>query len=367
MKLIVKKDELKEKLGLIQNIVEKNGTMPILSHFLLDATSGKAIIMATDLTTSIREPLDATIEKQGVICIPARKLLEIVRESDSDITLHSSEAQWLTVQSGKSKFKLACLPHGEFPTWPAFEQQGALSFKGDELIAMIEKTLFCAGENDTRYTLNGLLFDLLPAKRLLAVVGTDGHRMAVATKEISCPGEARQLIFPRKAASDLLKLLSDGDDVAFAFGASHIAFRIGEIEFMARLIEGQYPNYEVVMPKSNDKTLSVDPACLSKAIRKTALVSKEGNKTLVFEVKAGTLIVSSAADEIGEAMDEIDIEYTGEPITFGFNSHYLLDAVSAFRSAKITISFLEKTAPVLLTNGTNNYRSIVMPIRLGNK
>jgi DNA polymerase-3 subunit beta len=364
MKLTVTKNEIKNKLALIQNIVEKSGSQPILSHFLLTATAGKATITATDLTISIREPLEATIEAEGIMCIPARKLLEIVRESDADIILEAVDPQWVSIKSGKSKFKLACLPHGEFPLWPEVGVGSSLIFKGADLSQIIEKTLFCAGQDDTRYTLNGLLFDIIPESKTLAVVGTDGHRLAVSTKDIDYSGQLRKLILPRKAASELLRLLSDEAEIIITLAENNMGFRIGEIEFLARLIEGTYPNYEQVLPKGNDKHLTVDTALLTRAIRKTSLMSKEGNNTVVFNVEAKTLTVSSAVAELGEATDVIEVEYSAEPIKLGFNSGYLMDAVSAFKGEKLTLSILGQVAPVLLTNGDPHYRSIVMPIRL---
>jgi DNA polymerase III subunit beta len=182
MKLTVKRDELRSRVSLIQNIVEKNFTMPLLSHFLLDAQKGGSTVTATDLNISIRESLEAAVDEIGNVCIPARKLLEIVKETEDDITMQSAENGWLSVFSGNTKFKLVCLPAEDFPAWKNIDEESSLTFKNEELAEMIEKTIFSSGESDSRYTLNGLLFHMKPARKLITVVATDGHRMALVNK-----------------------------------------------------------------------------------------------------------------------------------------------------------------------------------------
>ena len=187
MKLSVSKEELQEKLSNIQNIVEKRNTMPVLSHFLLDAGKKKAHIVATDLETAIKEPLQVKVEQEGKLCIPARKMFEIVKEVDGDITMETEDGQWLKVNAGLSKFKLACLSADEFPAWPGMENVEEMQMDTKNLIEMIEKSLYAAGESDTRYTLNGLLFHVKKGSSEMTVVGTDGHRLSSITSKINTP------------------------------------------------------------------------------------------------------------------------------------------------------------------------------------
>ncbi|HEB01655.1 MAG TPA: DNA polymerase III subunit beta, partial [Nitrospirae bacterium] len=207
MKLKVTRDELLERLSNIQNVVEKRNTMPVLSHFLLDARTDGSRITATDIETAIREPLTAEVETEGVLCIPARKLFEIVKELEGDVALDSEDSQWLNVSSGKSSFRLACLAPEEFPSWPQMEEAVEIKLKPDQLESLVASTIYSAGESDTRYTLNGLLFHI-EGKRLI-VVGTDGHRMALMESELEAAApEEIKVIVPRKTASEVRKFLS---------------------------------------------------------------------------------------------------------------------------------------------------------------
>ena len=211
MKVNVSKAEMQEKLANIQNIIEKKNTMPILSHFLLNAGKKGSSIIATDIETAIREPIDVAVEKEGKICIPARKLFEIVREVDADLSLEVVDDQWLRVTSGAGQFKLACLPQGDFPAWPSSlggEEIEELTIDAPVLLEMIEKTIYSAGESDTRYTLNGLLFHPKPEQNSFTVVGTDGHRLAIIQRQIDMRAQGeKKIIVPRKAVSELRRFL----------------------------------------------------------------------------------------------------------------------------------------------------------------
>lgn len=217
MKLSVSRDEMQEKLANIQNIVEKKNTMPILSHFLLNVSKKGSYIIATDIETALKEPLDASVEREGKICIPARKLFEIVREIEGDVSFETVDEQWLKVRSGASDFRLACLSADDFPAWPSELAGGdieELTVDAPMLLEMIEKTIYSAGESDTRYTLNGLLFHVNPENKSFTVVGTDGHRLAIIVKQSdSVPKEEKRIIVPRKAVSELRRFLpSDGGE-----------------------------------------------------------------------------------------------------------------------------------------------------------
>jgi len=366
MKVTVKKDELRSRLSLIQNIVEKNFATPLLSHFFLNAKKDGATITATDLNVSIREPIEAAVDEAGNVCIPARKLLEIAKEAEDDITMQSADSGWLSVFSGNSKFKLACLPSENFPTWKNIEAESSLTFNNEELAEMIEKTIFSSAESDARYALNGLLFHMKPARKLITVVATDGHRMALINKKLDLPeGDEKKVIVPRKAASELRKLLAGEGTVSCTIGNQHMLFSVDGVEFMARLVEGTYPNYESVIPKRNDKVLHVEIGSFVKAIRKASIMSKEGTNTVLLKVEPKTMTVSSSNPGLGEARDVVDIEYGGEPTKIGFNARYLTDAVSAFGSDKVTLSFLDAISPVIVTNnGGRDHICVLMPMRL---
>ena len=368
MKLTVKKDELKGKLQQIQSCIAKSGQTPILSHFLIQAAKDGITITGTDLTVVLKEPLAAIVSEEGSLAIPAAKCLEIVKEAEENIVLESEKGEdWLKILFGRSKYRLACLPAKEFPTFPTFEVESEMIFKNSELLDMVEKTVFCAGTDDKRYTLNGLLFHLIPGEKELAVVATDGHRLALKTKALEVPaGEEKQIIVPRKAAVELKRILPAEGEVSVAIGKNHVLFSIGEVKFLARLIEGTYPSWKQVIPAVNGKNLIVERTALIKGIRKAAIVTKEIGGAIILETGPSNLILSSMASEIGEAKDELTVEYVGEPIKLGVKPNYLLEAVEALSAEKITLSFGEQTSPILIRNvgDLSDHTCVVMPVKL---
>src|SRR5208282_2226792 len=279
MKVTVGKNELQNKLSDIQNIVEKKNTMPILSHFLLVAEKGGAYITATDLETAFKEPLVLTVATEGKLCIPAKKLFEIVREVDGDIVLDSNDAKWLKVKSGKSQFRLACLSHDEFPVWPSLpDDADKMEIDSLLLLEMIDKTLYSAGESDTRYVLNGLLFNI-KTDGTLTVVGTDGHRLALS----------------RKSLAELRRFLDDEPKpVKIAIGKNHILFEMESIQFLTRLIEGTYPNYEQVIPTTADKIIAIDRIALMKSLRRVSIMSKERSSAVKVDIEPKSMTISAS-------------------------------------------------------------------------
>ncbi len=380
MKFEVIKDEMQEKLSNIQNIVEKKNTMPILSHFLLSAGKKDSYIIATDIQTALKEPIDIKVEKEGRICIPAKKLFEIVREIEGDLSFETIDEQWLKVKAGSSDFMLATLPHIDFPAWPAVfegEEIEEILIAPELLLEMIEKTIYAAGENDTRYTLNGLLFHIKPDEKILSVVGTDGHRLAFIQKQVDNDklninvSEEKRLIVPRKAVSELRKFLSVPEDqqgttkVKISLGAKHILFNITGIEFLSRLVDGTYPNYDNVIPKENEKRLVVKRDNFIKVLRRVSIMSRERASAVKFDLDSERMYVSSSSPDIGEAKEDMEIEYNGENMTLGFNARYLLDVAGVMNGEKILFELQDPLSPVLLKEeGSEDYKCVVMPMRI---
>jgi len=367
MKLSVSKDELQEKLSNIQNIVGKRNTMPILSHFLLDIDKNGAYIIATDLETALKEPLVVEIEKEGRLCLPARKLFEIVREIEGDVVLESTDEQWLKIKAGASDFRLACLPASEFPEWPVMEDVEEIASEAPVLMEMIEKTIYSAGESDTRHTINGLLFHAQPGNKSLTFVGTDGHRLALIVKQLN--GEVREekrIIVPRKAASELRRFLDrEEGKVKISIGKNHLLFTVGNVQFLTRLIEGTYPDYENVIPQANERKLLVKRGTFTKAIRRVSVMSRERANAVRFDIAEGTLVISSSDPDLGEAKEDVPIDYKGETLSIGFNARYLLDILGAMTSENITLEFQDPLSPVLLKEeGREDYRCVIMPMRI---
>jgi len=376
MKLTVSRNEMQEKLANIQNIIEKKNTMPILSHFLLNVGKKGSSIIATYIETALKEPIEATVEKEGKICIPARKLFEIVREMEGDLSLETVDEQWLKVRSGASDFRLACLPASDFPAWPS-ALGGAdveeITVDAPMLLEMIEKTIYSAGESDTRYTLNGLLFHAKPEDNSLTVVGTDGHRLALIVRKIkSGVKEEKKLIVPRKAVSELRRFLPAGTaeegetgQIRMSVGEKHLLFSVGNIQFLTRLIDGSYPNYENVIPQSNEKKMSIGKDIFSRVLRRVSVMSRERASAVRFDLEDQKLTVSSSSPDLGEAKEEVPVDYKDDKLSLGFNARYMLDVIAAISSEKVVLELQDPLSPVLVKeDGNDDYKCVVMPMRI---
>ncbi|HYA12179.1 MAG TPA: DNA polymerase III subunit beta [Thermodesulfovibrionales bacterium] len=382
MRLNVSKDEMQEKLSNIQNIVEKKNTMPILSHFLLDAGKKGSYIVATDLETALKEPVEIKVEEEGKVCIPARKLFEIVREMDGELLLESVDESppgggWLKVKAGKSEFRLACLPANDFPVWPAMEDVEEVTVDATVLMEMIERTIYSAGESDTRYTLNGLLFHTQPNNKALTIVGTDGHRLALITKQMEGKGkDEKKIIVPRKAVSELRRFLNrESEKTKILIGKNHLLFSLGfsaaggEVQFLTRLIEGTYPSYENVIPQGNEKKVSVSKEAFTKALRRVSVMSRERANAVRFDfgesASGGSLVISSSNPDLGEAKEEVAVDYKGDNLSVGFNARYLIEAMGAMMAERVILELQDPLSPVLVKEeGREDYRCVVMPMRI---
>jgi DNA polymerase-3 subunit beta len=370
MKLTVERKELQEKLSLIQGVVERKALVPVLSHFKLEAKAGGAMIEATDIETGIRVPLEAQVEAEGTACLPARRLLGIVKELAADVEI---EEQWpkVEVRSGEADFKLSCLPVEEFPAWPEVGEEALeLSVDAPALREMIGKTLFAAGVADNRYALNGLLFHLhgQAGEKKLTVVGTDGHRLCAITKELPSSTRTRKAIIPRKAAAELRRLLVGDDQVEVSITKNLALFRAGGAVFWGRLIDGTFPAYEDVIPKENGNRLSVDREAFASALRRVAALAVEGKSAVELEFGSsskfrGVKLGFEQAD-IGTARERVEADYQGAGFSARFNVGYLLDVLGALGGGNAVMEVENALSPALITGEEDpDYRCVVMPVR----
>jgi len=370
MKLKTEKDAIHKALQNIQGIVDRKTTMPILSHFLLKADKDVSLV-ATDLDIALQGPVNAEIVEKGSLCIPARKLFEIVREVEGDILLESQENNWLKVTSGKSTFKLMGCPEEEYPTLPEVSRTDELTINANTLKDMIEKTVYATGESDTRYTLNGILMHFIPKKKTveLRLVGTDGHRLSLIEKTIDGKvSEEKRLILPKKAANELRRLLDgirEDRDVTIYLNKNHMFFIIDEIILTSRLIEGTYPNYEQVIPKDNEKKVILEKTTFLKALRRALIMSRERTNAVRFDLEPGKITLISINPDIGEAREEIAAQYKGEQISVGYNARYLIDALQAMDSESVRMELQEPLSPTLLVETEETgYKCVIMPMRI---
>ncbi|MGH7205658.1 MAG: DNA polymerase III subunit beta [Nitrospiraceae bacterium] len=374
MKLRIAREELLTALQRVQGVVEKRNTMPILSNILLEAKPDGVDILATDLEIGMRGLYKATVQEPGSITLSARKLYEILKELGSgEIELATSENNWATIQAGKSQFKVVGLSSSEYPALPAIEREGLTPLAGSGLLQLIRKTLFAVGDNDARYILNGLLVTLTTAekKTTLRLVGTDGHRLAVAEQEVGAtsgkdtPKEIKAII-PKKAAHEMRRLLEEGDgEPLIGFTKNLLIFRKSGLLLTSRLMEGNYPNYQQVIPKEQGKRVTADKAELESALRRVAVLSRDKTNAVKVTFSSGHMTLFSSNPDFGEATEELPARYGGETLTTGFNARYLLEVLGVIDGETVSLQMDTPLSPCLIREpGNAGFTCVVMPIKI---
>ncbi len=376
MKVRIGREELLTGLQRVQGVVEKRNTMPILSNILLEAKHDGAEIVATDLEIGMRGLYKATVLEAGGVTISARKLYEIIKELPSgEIELISGDNNWTTIQAGKSQFKVVGLPSSDYPALPSIEREGLTPLAGAGLLELIRKTLFAAGDNDARYILNGLLVSLTTTEKkttLLRLVGTDGHRLAVAEREVGTPGAKQpaqdiKAIIPKKAAQEMRRLLEEGGDAEplIGFTKNLMIFRKSGLLLTSRLMEGNYPNYQQVVPKESGKRLVIDRRLLEGALRRVSVLSKDKANAVKVSFAPGSMTLFSSNPDYGEATEELAARYEGEDLNTGFNARYLLDALSVMDGESVSLQMDTALSPCLIQEAESpGFKCVVMPIKI---
>ncbi len=365
MKINIKREEFLKSLTDIQYVVDKKSSIAVLNHFLLRAYKDRSLIIATDLETAIKEPINLEILEEGQYCIPGKKLLEIAKELENDISIEIIEEGWVRIRSGKTNFRLTCLSADDFPKWPEIEARNSFNLSQKDLLDMISKTIYAAGEADTRYVLNSLLFNIKQGG-IMNVVGTDGHRLAMYTKKIEFDNsEEIKLIVSRKSVAEVRRALTGEGDIQMCIEKNHLLFKIGDKEVLGRLVDGSFPNYENVIPVANDRLLTVQREGIAKCLRMASIIGKEKTNIVVFDIGPSSMTVSASNPEIGEFKDELPVKFTGEPIRIAFSARLLLESINVIESENVLIKMKEPLTPVLIVSDREDeYRSVVMPVRL---
>lgn len=374
MKLSIPRNELQRGLARIQSIVEKRNTMPILANVLLEANKDKDVerleLAATDLEVGIRSSQPASVKKAGSITASAKKLYEIVRElPDEDIRLEASADSYLHVRCARAEFTLAGNAAEEYPTLPTATPGNTLRVQAVVLSQMIERTMYAASGDETRYNLNGVYIEQLAEGGKLRMVATDGHRLAYVDRELGGPleGLANGVIIPRKGLAELKRLVDeeDADEVEIGFEGNSGLVRKQGVTLVMRLIEGEFPNYRQVIPKTTTHQLVVSVDSLTQAVRRVALLSSERSRAVKLEFSSGLLRLSSNNPDLGEAHEEIDVDYTGEDLTIAFNARYLMDSLAAASAKEVRLSFQDQLSPAqLVPTDDPDTLAVVMPMRV---
>jgi len=371
MKLKIKKEEILKGLQRIQGVVEKKNTMPILSNMLLIADDRGVEIIATDLEIGLRGRYAAEVDKPGAVTVSAKKMYEIVRELPADdIQINVEENNWVRLQTGRSQFKLVGLPRDEYPALPDVAEEGMIVIEGEMLRDMIKKTLYAVGENDARYVLNGLFVHMSQTKSGLNIrmVGTDGHRLSMIDRVVDAKHKEESIIIPKKAMVELRRLLEEDApkaELRLGFSKNHALFKRDGLVMVSKLIDGNYPNHLQVVPAKSTKKVSVSKDVFMHAVKRVSILSKEKTNAVKLQLEPGRLVLSTNNPEVGEANEELAVDYKGEAIAIGFNSRYLMDVLTAMDRETISLELSDALSPCLITEeGDENYKCVVMPMRV---
>jgi len=371
MEFTASRSELFRELNLTQGVVEKKTTIPILSNLLLEAQDSTLRISATDLELGVRSACPAKVKQDGAGTVPAKRLVEIIRSlPDAEIKFKVLDNYWIQVTCERSAFKLVGMAKDNFPALPAIPKS-LVALPVSVLKTMIHKTIFAISNEESRYTLNGALLLLKPEK--VTMVATDGHRLALIERGIEVAGLKNELrvLIPKKAMSELLRLFSEFTEetpVEFSKDENHLFFSVGDRVLISRILTGQFPNYEAVLPRENNRAVEMDKDIVTAAIRRVALLADERSRAIRVQFDKDRLEIFSSSGDCGEAHETLDAEYKGEALEIGFNYQYLLDFLNVLGGGgKVRLELKdEQSAGQFRPVGDDSYqyRYVVMPMRV---
>jgi DNA polymerase III subunit beta len=369
MKLTITREQLQEGLVAVAASVPAKTTLPILSNILLEATKEGIRLSGTDLDIAVSTTVTASVDQEGAITLPARKLVEIVRELPSAaIRLTASGEQRVTIECGRSRFRLLGLPREEFPAFPSVKFEGGWRTSSKELQKLIGHVAFAASTEESRPILNGVLWELRPER--MRMVATNGHRLArmdVPTSETQGASQA-DLIVPPKALDQIRRLFATDETVEIARSENHLGFRTSSTQIFTRLIEGPYPNYEQVIPRENDKAATADKAALTAALRRMSIVASDQTHRIRMAFANGSCKLSVQTPDLGEAQEELNVSYEGDPLEIGFNAAYLLEILKYIPTDEVRMTFKAPeraaTCEPVGWDDPASYLALVMPLRL---
>jgi DNA polymerase III subunit beta len=374
MELVVHKNDLLRELQLFQGIVERKNTIPILANVLIEANGGEMRLLATDLEVALRSRCAASVSKGGSLTLPAKKLYEIVKAlPETDVRIEEDKGG-VKVAADRFDSRMQTLPRDEFPTLPEGTGADSVTLPRDIMRQMIARTQFAITGEDTRYFLNGALFVL--GADAMSLVATDGHRLALVRvpREKSKGRNAGsdegdvKVILPRKTLLELARLLGEGEnDIRYERGENHLFFEVGDRVLISRVIDGQFPAYERVIPRGNDKQVEFERDRLTSAVRRVALLSNERSRAVKFAIENGKVEVASSSPEVGEAREQLVVDYGGPSVQICFNAQYVLDFLNVVETDGVALEFKdEMSQAVMKPVGAEgyDYTYVIMPMRI---
>ena len=366
MRFSLQREVLLKPLAQVVNVVERRQTLPVLANLLAKVEGDRLSLTGTDLEVEMVARTAVDDAQPGETTIPARKLFEIVRAlpDGSKVTV-SQAADKITVQAGRSRFTLSSLPANDFPALDEVDTTERVTVAEAALKELIERTAFAMAQQDVRYYLNGLLFDLRDS--VLRCVATDGHRLALCEAELQAPVQTkRQLIVPRKGVLELQRLLEGGDrELELELGRSQIRVKRDDVTFTSKLIDGRFPDYEAVIPIGADREVKIEREVLRASLQRAAILSNEKYRGVRIEVSPGQVKINAHNPEQEEAQEEVEADTRVDNLVIGFNVNYLLDALSALREENIILQLRDANSSALVREASSDKcRHVVMPLRL---
>lgn len=366
MKLNINKDNFLEPLQEVLGVIERRQTLPILSNIYFSINEGELKLIGSDLEVQVGSTLKIESDENFKITIPARKLLDICRSlpEDSNLNLNFHE-NTLILKSGKSRFTLRTLPADEYPLFDESNYINEINIEQKVLSKAFGKTIFCMAQQDVRYYLNGLMMEIVNGE--LQTVASDGHRLALSKNAINNESQTiSQVIVPRKAAQELLKLVEKQEGVVnIKFAKNNIKFTLDNVQLNAKLIDGRFPDFKNVIPEESKHNLLVNKQVFQSALSRVSILANEKYKGICLDLTSQLMTINANNSEQDEAVEEVIVDYKGEAISMGFNSSYLMDALNVIESDKIKVSFTDTNSSCLLENPSDqSSRFVIMPMRI---
>ncbi len=365
MEVKLTRESLQKGVQTVQNAVSQKSGLPILSNILFEASKDKIKLIATDLEIGIICKLTGvSVEEDGSISIPAKKVSDIVKElPNSDIHISAKKNNQVVIKCEKSVFKIMGLPKDEFPKVPELSDKDSISISQQQLKSILNSTAFAISKDETRYVLNGILFSVSDKK--LRVVATDGRRLAMMEKDLQKnPGFSKKVIVPSKAVGEVMRILKDDGDVNISFSENQVAFELDSSLLITRLIEGEYPNYEQVIPKQGQDKMSVNKDNFYAAVKRASLLTTPDSQSIKLDIGKNKVVISKASQDGSESREDVDCEYAGEDLSIGFNPNYLMDPLKNVNEQEIVFEFAGQDKRGVLRAEGGDYVYIVLPVRM---
>ena len=368
MRFTISREKLQEGLTAVTATIPAKTTLPVLANILVETTEKGIRLSGTDLDIAVSTEVPADVEAMGAITIPAKKLSEIARElPPSPVKIAAAGEQRVTLDCGRSHFKILGLPKDEFPSFPAVRFNESWRVRSGELQKLISHTSFAVSTEESRPILNGVLWELRP--EMMRMVATNGHRLAKMELPINTPAApSSDLIVPPKALEQVRRLFPEDEELEIARGENHLGFRSPFTSVFTRLIEGPYPPYDQVIPRDNNRIATADRAALMSALRRMSVIASDQTHRIRLSFNAALVRFSVQTPDLGEATDELPIRFTGDPLDIGFNANYLLEILRYIPTEEVKLTFkAPERAATLEPEGWSDpasYLCLVMPLRL---